>query len=166
MELREFLTDCFTSTCQRVLGAVKELTPTQLHWQPTPDTNHVAFLAFHVFRVYDRHLHRFLSPQGELWERNKCTCSSPCPPPHPTPPSFGPRGAPGLPRRLPGSARPWTGSWPMGTPCTRVGCANWPRWTWTTWITPSTSPPSGSRPVSSCSGSARIPHSTRDRSNT
>jgi len=71
MELRGFLTDCLSFTYQRVVASTKDLTPTQLHWQPVPTENHAAFLAFHIFRVYDRYFHRFLSPQGELWERNK-----------------------------------------------------------------------------------------------
>ncbi|MSP79054.1 MAG: DinB family protein [Dehalococcoidia bacterium] len=71
MELRTLIGDTITFNHQRIVKATKDLTPAQLHWQPTPDTNHIGFLMFHTFRVLDQHFHRQLSLQGELWERNK-----------------------------------------------------------------------------------------------
>ena len=71
MELRTLLTDTITFNHERIVNAGKDLTPTQLKWQPTPDTNHIGFLLFHTFRTTDQQFHRQLSMQGELWERNK-----------------------------------------------------------------------------------------------
>jgi hypothetical protein len=55
----------------RTVTNAKALTPAQALWQATPDEPHVSFHLFHMFRFYDRGFHRMLSPQGELWERNK-----------------------------------------------------------------------------------------------
>lgn len=71
MQLRALVVDCITLAYQRVVNESKDLTPTQLRWQPTPETNHAGFLLFHVFRGLDLHFHQWLSPQGELWVRNK-----------------------------------------------------------------------------------------------
>ena len=87
MDLRSLAADTVTSAYNRIVGAAKELSPSQLTWQPAPDVNHAGFLIFHTFRVMDRHFHRQLSPQGELWERNKWHRQFPIPTPPPNAPS-------------------------------------------------------------------------------
>jgi hypothetical protein len=71
MDLREFVARSMERTREYTLDMVKDLTPEQLRWRPAPGTNCVAFLLFHVFRAEDRYFHRWISGDGELWERRE-----------------------------------------------------------------------------------------------
>lgn len=71
MQLIEFIAETVQVTHQGIANAVKDLTPAQLRWRPGPEANSVGFLLFHTFRTNDRYYHYRLTPQGDLWERNK-----------------------------------------------------------------------------------------------
>src|SRR5262249_60664433 len=38
---------------QALTRAIEGLTPTEIRWQPTPHTNHIAWLVWHIARVED-----------------------------------------------------------------------------------------------------------------
>lgn len=71
MELREQVSQSVKAAHQSVVRLTSGLTPTQLRWQPDNATNLAVFLVLHLYRTLDRQCHCQLSPQGELWERNK-----------------------------------------------------------------------------------------------
>lgn len=47
--------------------AIDGLTPAEARWQPTIHTNHIAWIVWHMARVEDRWVNRFLSGTAEVW---------------------------------------------------------------------------------------------------
>ena len=87
MDIREFVARSMQRTREYTLDMVQDLSPEQLRWQPAPGANHVAFLLFHIFRAEDRYFHRWLSDDGELWDREGWSqrWALPSPPSNPDP---------------------------------------------------------------------------------
>ena len=52
---------------QALHRAIAGLTPADLRWQPTPHTNHIAWLVWHMARVEDRWVNRHLRETTEVW---------------------------------------------------------------------------------------------------
>lgn len=52
---------------QALQKAVEGLTPAELRWQPTLQTNHIAWQVWHMARVEDRWVGRFLCDSSEVW---------------------------------------------------------------------------------------------------
>ena len=69
MDLRDFVTESIESNRQATLDIVKDLTPAQLQWRPSPEANYIAFLLFHIFRGADRYFHR-VTGRTELWDED------------------------------------------------------------------------------------------------
>ncbi len=69
MDVREFVAKSMERTRGYTLDMVKDLSPQQLRWRPAPGTNCVAFLLFHTFRAEDLYFGRWISGEGELWDR-------------------------------------------------------------------------------------------------
>ncbi|MFF5294216.1 mycothiol transferase [Paractinoplanes globisporus] len=56
MDAKDILTDAFGRIPDLVHGAVRDLTPEQLRWAPTPGANSIGWLIWHLTRVQDDHL--------------------------------------------------------------------------------------------------------------
>jgi len=52
---------------QRLKTAIEGLTPAEARWQPTVYTNHIAWLVWHMARVEDRWVNRYLRGTTEVW---------------------------------------------------------------------------------------------------
>ena len=50
-----------------LMRAVQGLTPAELRWQPTLQTNHIAWQVWHMARVEDRWVCKFLKNTTEVW---------------------------------------------------------------------------------------------------
>ena len=57
---------------QALNRAIAGLTPADLRWQPTPHTNHIAWLVWHMARVEDRWVNRHLRGTTEVWTAEGC----------------------------------------------------------------------------------------------
>jgi len=64
---QEALQTGFEAYLQTLKRAVEDLTPTEARWQPTDHTNHVAWLVWHIARVEDWWINRFLYGHTEVW---------------------------------------------------------------------------------------------------
>lgn len=52
---------------QGLQRAIDGLTPAEARWQPTVNTNHIAWIVWHMARVEDRWVGRFLRETTEVW---------------------------------------------------------------------------------------------------
>lgn len=52
---------------QGLKTAIEGLTPAEARWQPTVHTNHIAWLVWHMARVEDRWVSRYLRGTTEVW---------------------------------------------------------------------------------------------------
>jgi len=52
---------------QGLKTAIEGLTPAEARWQPTVHTNHIAWLVWHMARVEDRWVGRYLRGTTEVW---------------------------------------------------------------------------------------------------
>ena len=64
---QEALQTGFEACLQTLKRAVEDLTPTEARWQPTDHTNHIAWLVWHMARVEDWWINRFLYGRTEVW---------------------------------------------------------------------------------------------------
>ena len=56
MDAKDILTDAFGRLPELVHGAVHDLTPEQLRWQPADGANPIGWLVWHLTRVQDDHV--------------------------------------------------------------------------------------------------------------
>ena len=56
MDAKDILTDAFGRLPELVHGAVHDLTPEQLRWQPADGANPIGWLVWHLTRVQDHHV--------------------------------------------------------------------------------------------------------------
>jgi len=63
--------DIVRSTLDRYLDGLKNaldgLNPAELRWQPSPNANHISWLAWHMARVEDHSFNSWLSQNEQLW---------------------------------------------------------------------------------------------------
>ncbi len=52
---------------ERLQIGIEGLTPTEARWQPTMDTNHIAWLVWHMARVEDSWVSRLLGGAPQVW---------------------------------------------------------------------------------------------------
>ncbi len=52
---------------QRLQVAIEGLTPAEVRWQPTMQTNHIAWLVWHMARVEDSWVSRLLGGNTQVW---------------------------------------------------------------------------------------------------
>ena len=50
--------------------AIEGLTPAEVRWQPTMETNHIAWLVWHMARVEDSWVSRLLDGTPQVWTAN------------------------------------------------------------------------------------------------
>jgi uncharacterized damage-inducible protein DinB len=67
VKVNELLIDMFGRIPDLVDGAVRELTPEQLHWAPAPGANSIGWLVWHLTRVQDSHIAELLG-QDQVWQ--------------------------------------------------------------------------------------------------
>jgi hypothetical protein len=65
--LQEALQVGFEAYLQTLKRVLEDLTPAEARWQPTIHTNHIAWLLWHMARVEDWWVNRFLSGYTEVW---------------------------------------------------------------------------------------------------
>jgi uncharacterized damage-inducible protein DinB len=69
MEFIEYIAEALTRNRAATLNLVKDLTPEQLIWQPSPEANPIGWLLWHIGRAEDFYFHRAITRQGDVWER-------------------------------------------------------------------------------------------------
>ena len=55
---------------ERLQIAIEGLTPAEVRWQPTIDTNHIVWLVWHMARVEDSWVSRLLDGTPQVWTAN------------------------------------------------------------------------------------------------
>ena len=68
MTALELIEGALTRTRDATLRASEGLTREELMWQPGPKANHIGFLLWHIGRVEDMWVNRFIRAQPEVWE--------------------------------------------------------------------------------------------------
>ena len=68
VDIRDFTLNSLTQSRQVLVNQVKDLTPAQLHWMPSSETNSLGFLIFHTFRTEDLYGHTRLGSAQEVWQ--------------------------------------------------------------------------------------------------
>jgi hypothetical protein len=71
MELKDFITSWLNRIQQNTDRAVKDLTPAELKWQPSPEGNSIGFLLYHLARTEDRFVQANIMNQQPLWVSEK-----------------------------------------------------------------------------------------------
>ncbi len=69
MELRIFIERALEIWRERLLKTVEDVSQEELLWVPGPDSNHIGFILWHVFRVEDNYIQKFILKRDELWKR-------------------------------------------------------------------------------------------------
>lgn len=70
MTLNEFIESSLEMEQQLLVGAVEDLTPEELTWQPGPGVNPMGWMLWHTIRVEDMWVQFFIGGQIEIWERD------------------------------------------------------------------------------------------------
>jgi uncharacterized damage-inducible protein DinB len=65
MRERDVLIEAYGRVPELVAGAVNGLTPQQLRWRPSPDTNSIGWIVWHLTRVQDDHLAELTGEEQE-----------------------------------------------------------------------------------------------------
>jgi hypothetical protein len=68
--LREFIEEALTTALDGLRNATDDLTHEQLLWKPPPQVNHSGYLLWHVARVEDNFIQRFILFGDEVWWAN------------------------------------------------------------------------------------------------
>ncbi|NQW16189.1 MAG: DinB family protein [Chloroflexi bacterium] len=67
MDFRDVAKSAFAEYRQDLQRALEGLTPAELHWQPSLNSNHALWLTWHTARVEDMWITRYLGGQDEVW---------------------------------------------------------------------------------------------------
>ncbi len=71
MDFRDVTKSALTEYRQHLDRALDGLTPTELHWQPTPTSNHILWTVWHIARVEDRWIMTYVADEEEVWIRDR-----------------------------------------------------------------------------------------------
>jgi hypothetical protein len=71
MEPKEFIRISLDRVKQNSERALKDLTPAELKWQPSPDGNPMGLLYFHMARAEDMFVQTFIQGKPRTWNRDK-----------------------------------------------------------------------------------------------
>jgi len=55
---------------KRLLDIVKNIDSEQFLWKPTTQSNSIGFILWHIFRVEDNYIQKYIMKRDELWKRN------------------------------------------------------------------------------------------------
>ena len=70
MDFKDILKSQMSEYSESLANALEGLTPEERRFQPTPESNHIDFIVWHMARVEDTLLNRAILRQPELWERD------------------------------------------------------------------------------------------------
>jgi len=68
MDIKDFIVASLTESREYIARAVKDLSQDELAWTPKPHSNSIAFLLWHVARVEDVWIQRFIQGGKEIYE--------------------------------------------------------------------------------------------------
>ena len=69
MDFRDILTSQMSEYMEFLELALDGLTPEERRYQPTPESNHIDFIVWHMARVEDTLFNRAILRRADLWER-------------------------------------------------------------------------------------------------
>lgn len=69
MDLKAYIEKTLGILQERLLKTLDGVTQEELKWRPTPDSNSVGFILWHIFRVEDNWIQKFTIKRDELWQR-------------------------------------------------------------------------------------------------
>ena len=70
MTLNEFIEDAFITEHEYLMDAIGDLTSDEVMWKAGPESNHIGWILWHMFRVEDMWFQFFIQRQPEIWERD------------------------------------------------------------------------------------------------
>ena len=70
MDFKDILKSQMSEYSESLANALEGLTPEERRFQPTPESNHIDFIVWHMARVEDTLLNRAILRRTELWERD------------------------------------------------------------------------------------------------
>ena len=71
MDFREILKTGLSECSEHLDNALRDLTPEERRFQPTPESNHIDFILWHMARAEDTLLNLAILRRAELWERDR-----------------------------------------------------------------------------------------------
>ena len=69
MDFRDILKSQMAEYMEYLELALQDLTPEERRFQPTPESNHIDFIVWHMARVEDTLFNRAILRRADLWER-------------------------------------------------------------------------------------------------
>ena len=70
MDFRDILKSQMTEYSEALVNVLEGLTPQERRYQPSPESNHIDFIAWHMARVEDTLLNRAILRREEIWVRD------------------------------------------------------------------------------------------------
>ncbi len=70
MEVTDFIQHHMGIINKRLLDNIKVVNSEELLWRPNSEANSIAFILWHIFRVEDNYIQKYILKQDELWKRN------------------------------------------------------------------------------------------------
>ena len=70
MDFKDILKSQMSEYSESLANALDGLIPEERRFQPTPESNHIDFIVWHMARVEDTLLNRAILRRTELWERD------------------------------------------------------------------------------------------------
>ena len=67
MDFRDIVRSGLDRYLDGLKNALDGLTPAELRWQPSPNANHISWLAWHMARVEDHSFNTWLAQTEQLW---------------------------------------------------------------------------------------------------
>ena len=67
MDFRDITRSALEEYRQHLNRALDGLTPVELRWQPSPSSNHILWLAWHIARVEDSWMNRYIAGDEQVW---------------------------------------------------------------------------------------------------
>ena len=71
MDFRDVTKSALTEYRQHLDRALEGLTPIELRWQPTPTSNHILWIVWHIARVEDRWIMTYVADEDQVWIRDR-----------------------------------------------------------------------------------------------
>ncbi len=71
MDFRDVTKSALTEYREHLDRACDGLSPVELRWQPTPTSNHILWIVWHIARVEDRWMMRYVGGEDEVWIKGR-----------------------------------------------------------------------------------------------